>query len=315
MVSRRRPSATSRRRWPCGRITRGSISIVANALNECGRSGRRHRGLSALSCPGPAVRHGPRQPRHRPGGEGPAGRGHRRVPRGPPAQGGPPPAHDALGNALTDKGRLDEAIAEYREAIRLKKDLPQGPRQPRQRPVGQGPAGRGHRRIPRGHPTQAGPPPRPTTTSATPCRTRAGWTRPSPSSARPSDSSRTTPRPTTTSATPCEAQGRLDEAIAEYREAIRAQEGPRRGPQQPRPRPAGQGPGWTKPSPSTARPSASRRIYAEAHVNLGNALQQTGRVPRGPGGTAPRPRTGVQEPDAGATPRPSGCGSANAGGA
>jgi serine/threonine protein kinase/tetratricopeptide (TPR) repeat protein len=35
---------------------------------------------------------------------------------------GSPGAHLNLGNALSDKGRLDEAIAEYREAIRLKKD-------------------------------------------------------------------------------------------------------------------------------------------------------------------------------------------------
>jgi serine/threonine-protein kinase len=32
-------------------------------------------------------------------------------------------AHNNLGNALADKGRLDEAIAEYQEAIRIKKDL------------------------------------------------------------------------------------------------------------------------------------------------------------------------------------------------
>jgi tetratricopeptide (TPR) repeat protein len=34
-----------------------------------------------------------------------------------------PTAHRNLGNALSDKGRLDEAIAEYREALRLKPDL------------------------------------------------------------------------------------------------------------------------------------------------------------------------------------------------
>ena len=31
-------------------------------------------------------------------------------------------AHNNLGNALQAKGKLDEAIAEYREAIRLKPD-------------------------------------------------------------------------------------------------------------------------------------------------------------------------------------------------
>jgi tetratricopeptide (TPR) repeat protein len=34
-------------------------------------------------------------------------------------------AHTNLGNCLADKGRLDEAIAEYREAIRIKKDFPE----------------------------------------------------------------------------------------------------------------------------------------------------------------------------------------------
>jgi serine/threonine-protein kinase len=35
-----------------------------------------------------------------------------------------PEAHGNLGNVLKDTGRLDEAIAEYREALRLKKDEP-----------------------------------------------------------------------------------------------------------------------------------------------------------------------------------------------
>jgi serine/threonine protein kinase/Tfp pilus assembly protein PilF len=73
--------------------------------------------------------------------------------------------HYNLGTALRDKGRLDEAIAEYREAIRLNKDLPQ-----------------------------------PTATSVLPCATRASWTRPSPSAARPSGSRRISPRRTATSA-------------------------------------------------------------------------------------------------------------------
>jgi superkiller protein 3 len=37
---------------------------------------------------------------------------------------GTPRPHNSLGNALKNKGRLEEAIAEYREAIRLKKDDP-----------------------------------------------------------------------------------------------------------------------------------------------------------------------------------------------
>ena len=40
-------------------------------------------------------------------------------------------AHYNLGNALHDHGKLDEAIAECREAIRLKPDDAAGPRQSR----------------------------------------------------------------------------------------------------------------------------------------------------------------------------------------
>src|SRR5262249_30073401 len=36
-----------------------------------------------------------------------------------------PEAHYTLGNALNRKGRLDEAIAAFREAIRLRKDFPE----------------------------------------------------------------------------------------------------------------------------------------------------------------------------------------------
>ncbi len=63
-------------------------------------------------------------------------------------------AHRNLGNALQAKGLLDEAIAECREAIRLKEGFRPGPLQPRQCTARQGPAGRGHRRVPGGHPAQ-----------------------------------------------------------------------------------------------------------------------------------------------------------------
>ena len=268
-------------------------------------------------------------------------------------------AHVNLGFALRQRGKLDEAIAEYREAIRLKPDYavahdnlgarpatrgswtrrspntarpsgssptsPDCPQQPRHCLSAQGKldeamaeyreasgssptyaeahnnlgialarageAGRGDRRIPRGAPAQARLTPRPTTTSASPCQTRGSSTRRSPSSAKRSGSSPTTPRPTTTSATPwseqgkldeaiaeyreairlkpdfaeahnnlgtaLHGQGKLDEAIAEYREAIRLKPDYRRGPQQPRHRPAQTRGSWTRRSPSSAQPSGS----------------------------------------------------------
>ncbi len=67
-------------------------------------------------------RRGPRQPRHRPARPGEAGRGRRRISRGDRAQPDLPGFHYGLGSALSGQGKLDEAVAEYREAIRLKPD-------------------------------------------------------------------------------------------------------------------------------------------------------------------------------------------------
>ena len=75
----------------------------------------------------PRQPHGPRQPRPRPGGPGEARRGGRRIPRGDPAQARPASAHSNLGLALAAQGKIDEAIAAYREAIRLKPDAATAP--------------------------------------------------------------------------------------------------------------------------------------------------------------------------------------------
>ena len=63
--------------------------------------------------------------------------------------------------------------------------------------------------------------PSPTTTSAPPFANKASSTRPSPNTARRSGSSPTSPRPTCNLGNALAGQGKLDEAIAEYREAIR----------------------------------------------------------------------------------------------
>ncbi len=97
-------------------------------------------------------------------------------------------AHYNLGAALAGQGKVDEAVAEYRTAIRLQPDDAQA-----------------HYNL------------------GNALRPRGRWTRPSPNSAPPSGSSPTTPRPTTTSAPPWKARGRWDEAVAEYRTAIRLQ--------------------------------------------------------------------------------------------
>ena len=293
---------------------------------------------------------------------GEAGRGDRRIPRGDPAQARPSPtAHYNLGIALRDQGKLDEAIAEFREAIRLKPDyaeahynlgvalrdqgswtrrspntarrsgssptlaerpqstsarscatmqgeatteaiaeyrkairlkpddadahyslgnalqrrgswrgdrriprgdpaqarLRRGPQQPRQRPAGPGEAGGGDRRIPRGDPAQARLRRVPTQPRQRPAATRGSWRRRSPSTARPSGSSPTTPMPHNNLGNALHDQGKLEEAIAEYRDGDPAQARLRRGPQQPRQRPAATRGSWTRRSPNTARRSGS----------------------------------------------------------
>ena len=94
-------------------------------------------------------------------------------------------AHCNLGLALKNSGDVRGAIAEYREAVRLKPDLAEA-----------------HSNL--GNALRVG-------------GSRTGR---SPRAARRSASSPTTPQLTTTSASSCSA-GEVDEAIAEYREAIR----------------------------------------------------------------------------------------------
>ena len=167
-------------------------------------------------------------------------------------------AHTNLGNALKQKGQLDEAIACFQKAIELDPKfatahnnlgnaligqgpvgrghrlLPQGhrtrpeerrgPQQPGHCAVCQGPVGRGHRLLPQGHRTRPEARHGPQQPGQCAEDRRASWTRPSPATARPSNSTRSSPRPTTTWAMRC------------------------------MPRASG-----TRPSPASARPSNSTR--------------------------------------------------------
>ena len=121
---------------------------------------------------------------------------------------GRPDAHINLGVALDHRGKRDEAIAEFREALRLKPDLAMAHYSLGIALLRSGEAGRGDRRVPRGDPAQA--------------RLRRGPQQPRQRPARP---------------------GEADEAIAEYREAMRL-----------------------KPD------------FAEAHINLGVALRDQGKL-------------------------------------
>ena len=95
-------------------------------------------------------------------------------------------AHNNLGIALRDRGKLDEAIAEYRKAIELDPKNAVCPQQPRHRPAA----------------------------------TRAVLDEAIAEYRKAIELDPKMPLPTTTSATPCGTRASLDEAIAEYRKAI-----------------------------------------------------------------------------------------------
>ena len=155
-----------------------------------GQARRRHRRIPRGDPAQARHRRCPQKPRHRPENPGQARRGRRRTPRGDPAQARPgrrphatsawpcrsrassttpspntarrsgssptcAAAHYNLGNALRDQGKLDEAMAEYRAAIRLQPDFAGSRTRPRQRPGRPGQARPSHRRIPRGDPAPA----------------------------------------------------------------------------------------------------------------------------------------------------------------
>ena len=131
-------------------------------------------------------------------------------------------AHNNLGNRPgATRGKLDEAIAEYREAIRLKPDYADAHYNLGIALATRGKLDEAIAEYRSGHPAQARFRRGPQQPRHRPARPGASRTRRSPSTARPSASSPITPRPTTTSAPPCATRGKLDEAIAEFREAIR----------------------------------------------------------------------------------------------
>ena len=130
------------------------------------------------------------------------------------------PAHHQLGMCWQAKGQLDEAMAEYRRAIELDPKGGAGPPPARHVLAGQGPARRGDGRVPPRHRArpQGGPGPLPARhvlAGQGPAR-RGDGRIPPRHRARP----QVRPRPTTSSARVWQDRGQLDEAMAEYRRAI-----------------------------------------------------------------------------------------------
>ena len=136
----------------------------------------------------PQVRHGLRQPRHRL--VQPRRSTTRRSPTSPRPSGSTrkdaQPYYDR-GVAWSDKKEYDKAIADYH----------------------------------RGHPARPEVRRAPTSAAATPGPPRRNTTRRSPTTPRPSGSTRRTPAPSTTAASPGPPRTEYDKAIADYTEAIR----------------------------------------------------------------------------------------------
>ena len=130
-------------------------------------------------------------------------------------------AYNLRGRARQEMGEPDAAITDLNESIRLDPRNASAYHQPRSRLDRQAGVRQGHRRLHRGHPARSEERPgllqsrRPLD-----ARNRIA-TRPSPTTPRPSGSTRRTPCALHQSRPYLDGQGRYDKAIADYTEAIR----------------------------------------------------------------------------------------------
>ena len=241
---------------------------------------------------------------------GEAGRGHRAYQKAIELDPNHAGSTNNLGNALRDQKKLDEAIAAYRKAIELDPKYAHAHSNLGTRPARAEQAGRGHRRLPQGHRTRPEDTPTPTPTSASPCATRGSWTRPSPPTARPSNSTRNTPGPQQPRHAPCATRGSwtrpslptarpsnstrmTNMATTTWASPWHSGELTRPSPPTARPstrlansalptttsaRPWTTRGSWTRPSPATSKAIELDPKYASAHNNLGIALHDQGKL-------------------------------------
>ena len=186
-------------------------------------------------------------------------------------------AHYNLGIALSDQGKLDEAIAEYREAIRLKPDSADAHNNLGIALQDQGKLDEAiaeYREAIRLKPDYAEAHNNLGIALQRPGEAGRGDRR---STARRSGSSPTTPRPTSTSASPCATRGSWT------RRSPNTARRSGSSPTTPRPTPTSASP--CKPRGSSTEAIAEYREairlkpdYAEAHFNLGIALSDQGKL-------------------------------------
>ena len=227
---------------------------LGNALADQGPVGRGHRLLPQGHRTRPEVRHGPHQPGRCAAGQGPVGRGHRLLQEGHRTR------PEARRRPTTTWAMRCWARASWTRPSHL---LQEGHRTRPEVAVAHGnlgnalrprPVGRGHRLLQEGHRTRTEVAAAQNDLGGILCESNAITTRPSPASARPSNSTRSrrgpqqpgqcaagqgpvrrghrlltarpsnstrsAPRPTSTWALRSRAKGQLDEAIACYRKAI-----------------------------------------------------------------------------------------------
>ena len=246
---------------------------------KAGEGGRGHRRLPQGHRTRPEIGRSPQQPRHRPVWTRGSWTRPSPLPQGhrtrPEIRQRPQqPRHRPEG-----QGKLDEAIACYRKAIELDPKYASAHNNLGTRPAR--PRGSWTRPSPAtarpSNSTRNTPPP--TATSATPCMTRGSWTRPSPPTARPSNSTRNTPTPTTTSAHVLNGPGEAGRGHRLLPQGHRTRPETRQRPQQPRQCPGWLQGSWTRPSPAIAGPSNSTRNRPGLRITstaLGNALGKNG---------------------------------------